>query len=63
MVWGQIFGREVIITSWSSKDISYGSIKLGAHTNMGNTVGLFVSKMTERRSACKSAIGLKNLRS
>ena len=47
MVWGQIFSREVVITSWVSKGIPYGSVRLGVHTNMGSTVGLFVSEMTK----------------
>ncbi len=40
MVWGQIFSREVVITSLLSKGIPYGSIRLEVHTNMGSTVGL-----------------------
>jgi hypothetical protein len=40
MVWGQIFSREVVITSLLSKGIPYGSVGLGVHTNMGSTVGL-----------------------
>ena len=63
IVWGQIFSGEVVVTSWSSKGITYRSIKLGAHTNMGSTVGLFVGEVTERRSACKSAIDFKKFRS
>ena len=40
MVWGQIFSREVVITSLLSKGIPYGSVRLEVHTNMGSTVGL-----------------------
>ena len=40
MVRGQIFSREVVITSLLSKGIPYGSVRLEVHTNMGSTVGL-----------------------
>jgi hypothetical protein len=56
MVWGQILSGEIVVTSWLSKDISSRRIKLGAHTNKGSTVCLFVSEMTKRWSTCKSVM-------